>query len=107
MIKEETKTTVFGEVVLISDLPSVQSITDTEITIAYYRNLDAEGFKKIYKTAKPILPDQPDGWEYSPWCSGSFKYKVITYAFELFLGGRGILECPDGRKGLFDFEYLS
>lgn len=86
-------------------LPSAESITDLIIQgFPEDNRITPERFHKRFSTAAPIKPDNPDGWHYAPLCSGSFKGRNRHYVFTLFLGGRGWLIYPGGRKVFFSFR---
>ncbi len=91
------------ELTLIIDLPDSSSITDVSLQKFCGEALDVAGFKRLFDRATPILP-KPDDWHYSPWYRGSFVCNNATFHFDLYLGGRGLLRCPDGRRGLFEFK---
>jgi hypothetical protein len=95
---------IFGELCFFRRLPAVESIVNVTIgDFSGERNLDAEGFLRLFARAVPLKPFDPDGWQYAPWCSGDFMSGGGRYRFTLFLGGRGLLTAPDGRRGLISF----
>ncbi len=59
--------------------------------------------RALFATAREVDTSQPDGWQYSPWCTGSVKLDGREKPLVLFLGGRGALTTDNGRV-LFDFD---
>ena len=105
----EGKSLIFGELIRIKNLPPAGSISNILLNrranASHETYLDVEIFRSLFKKATPVDPEQADSWHYAPWYSGTFTYKGGTYNFLLYLGGRGLLTYPDGKKGLFSFEH--
>jgi len=63
--------------------------------------LDEAAFRKLWKHARPLSPEDPilNSWHYAPWAIVKFTTDTGLYELELFLGGIGFLEIPGGASG--------
>lgn len=69
------------------------------------RPLDAAGLRAMLDAAVRVSRCDPSVqmFHYGPWTSGSFTTSGgQRYTVQLFLGGRGVLTTPDGRRTMFD-----
>ena len=111
---------LFADLITLTELPSAESMTELEIPVqdpslpgALARSgcsakepvLDAATLRALMSGAKPVSADDPSirHWHYSPWCNVAFRVLGTRYTAQLFLGGRGILSEPNGRRGMFSY----
>lgn len=92
----------------LASLPKSSEISELQLVPFMNREslLSPERFKALLDTARIVDKDAKmlRQWHYAPWYRGSFKTHQGRYCFQLFMGGLGLLEDPEGRVGAFTFK---
>ncbi len=91
-------------VTTLSTIPSIKELKELSFSCyPYSPTIQEEQLKRMWATAKPISANDPMilGWQYSPWIKGTFSTVEGKYTFEIFLGGLGTLDTPNGQWGYF------
>ncbi len=91
---------------LKASLPAPHEIVAVDLRCsAAGAGLTLESFQRVLEHASLLQTDPfADGWSYAPSYRGSVRGADISYACELFLGGRGALTSPSGRRAFFQFD---
>ncbi len=89
----------------LTELPAAGQLSQVTVQRILGSNspvpLDERQFIALWRTAKPIAGDVQS---YAIWCLGDFETPKGHYSFVLYLGGRGVLTTPDGKRGMFQTE---
>jgi hypothetical protein len=113
---------LFADLITLTEFPSTESMTELEIPVqdpslpaplarsrcfAKEPKLDAAILRELLTEARPVSADNPSirQWHYSPWCNVAFRVRGERYTAQLFLGGRGFLNEPNGKRGMFSYTY--
>lgn len=120
--RADSPSTMFPDLITLAELPGVELLAEIEVPVkdpapsgplarsgcfAKAPALDERIFRQLMSSATAIRADDPSirAWHYAPWCDVGFRIRGERYTAQLFLGGRGILRRPDGRRGMFSYVY--
>ena len=91
-----------NELSRLETVPAASAVDDVNIfNHTQGDTMTIDVLRDLLNRSRPISPQDPllAEWHYGPWCIITFDAPAGRYLLRLCLGGLGILQTPDGKRG--------